>query len=100
MGAIVNFSIKNADGIYENYTASISDNVDKYGNNVSITLPQTKEQRIAKEKKTFVGNGKVVWTDNKIDVAPKQEFNPKSNYPTNNSKPMVTSDDSDLGLPF
>lgn len=76
MAAILNFSIKGTDGKYINYTASINDELDKFGNNVAITLQQTKEQREAKEKKVYVGNGKVAWTDGKIQVAKKEEETP------------------------
>lgn len=31
----------------------------KFGKNVSFTIPQTKEQRENKEKKTYVANGKI-----------------------------------------
>lgn len=68
MATIINFSIKQDDGTYKYYNASINDELDKYGNNVAITLQQTKEQREAKEKKVYVGNGKVVWTNGKIEV--------------------------------
>lgn len=73
MAALINFSLKQEDGTYKYYTASINDELDKYGNNVAITLQQTKEQREAKEKKVYVGNGKVAWTNGKIEVAKKDE---------------------------
>jgi hypothetical protein len=73
MSAILNFSMKQEDGTYKYYTASINDQLDKFGNNVAITLQQTKEQREAKEKKVYVGNGKVAWTDGKIEVAKKED---------------------------
>lgn len=73
MSAILNFGIKQEDGTYKYYTASINDELDKFGNNVAITLQQTKEQREAKEKKVYVGNGKVAWTNGKIEVATKKE---------------------------
>jgi hypothetical protein len=73
MSALVNFSLKQEDGTYKYYTASINDELDKFGNNVAITLQQTKEQREAKEKKVYVGNGKVAWTDGKIEVAKKED---------------------------
>ena len=73
MAAILNFSLKQEDGTYKYYTASINDELDKFGNNVAITLQQTKEQREAKEKKVYVGNGKVAWTNGKIEVAKKDE---------------------------
>jgi hypothetical protein len=65
MSTLINFSMK-INGHYQNITMIINDETDQYGNNASIWLAQTKEQREAKEKKTYVGNGKVTWTDGKI----------------------------------
>lgn len=50
---------------------SINDETNQYGQNVSFTISQTKEQREAKDKKVYVGNGSIVWTDGKIKVADK-----------------------------
>lgn len=61
------------DGKYLQVQISVNDNTDNYGNNVAITVNQTKEEREAKEKKTYLGNAKVVWTDNVIKVADKVE---------------------------
>lgn len=69
MSALVNFSIK-VNGEYIKLTASINDIVDQYGNNVAIFERQTKEQREAKEKKNYIGNGTVTWTDGNIVKAP------------------------------
>lgn len=54
MGALADFSIKQKDGSYKNYTISISDEVNQYGQNVSVYESQTKEQREAKEKKNIL----------------------------------------------
>lgn len=59
------------DGKYLQVQISVNDTTDSYGNNVSITVNQTKEEREAKEKKTYLGNAKVVWTDNVIKLAEK-----------------------------
>jgi len=66
MSSLINFSIKNANGTYDKYTMSINDTQDDYGNNASVFIQQTKEEREAKVKKVYVGNGKVQWTDGKI----------------------------------
>jgi len=66
MSSLINFSIKNAQGGYDKYTMSLNDKQDDYGNNASIFIQQSKEDREAKVKKNFVGNGKVAWTDGKI----------------------------------
>jgi hypothetical protein len=48
---------------------SISDAQDNYGNNASIYVQQSKEEREAKTPKKYVGNGKVQWTDGTINKA-------------------------------
>jgi len=58
---------------YYNLNLSINDDTDNYGNNIQVTEPQTKEQREAKEQRTFYGNGKVFWTDGKSTKAEKKD---------------------------
>lgn len=58
---------------WANITISINDDTNQYGQNASAFISQTKEQREAKEAKTYVGNGKVVWTDGAIKVADRVE---------------------------
>jgi hypothetical protein len=48
-------------GTYLNLTVSLNDEADKFGNTVSAWQSQTKEQREAKAKRTFLGNGKVIF---------------------------------------
>ena len=83
MGAIINASIrvdklpkekfvKGKDGaVYYNLTISVNDET-RYGNNVAIMDSQTKEEREAKKQRNYLGNGKVVWTNNQISVAEKE----------------------------
>ena len=71
MSSLIKLGIKDKNGKYRNYIVSVQDEVDQYGNNVAMYVEQTKEQREAKERRTYVGNGRVIWTsDNKISVAP------------------------------
>ena len=84
MSAIVNFSInvedidkskliKGKKGSYLNLTMSINDET-KFGNNASISVSQSKEEREAKEAKTYLGNGKVVWmSDAGVSVAEREQ---------------------------
>lgn len=65
---------------YYNFNIALNDQTDQYGNNIQVSEPQTKEQRDAKEKKTFYGNGKVFWTDGKSTIAEKKN-NPSSAAP-------------------
>lgn len=54
------------DGKYINITINISDEVDKYGNNVSAWENQTKDERESKAKRNYLGNGKVLYTSGDI----------------------------------
>lgn len=60
--------IKGKKGSYLNVTAFVNDEVDQYGNNVSIIVSQTKEEREVKTPRVYLGNGKT----NTIN-APAQE---------------------------
>ena len=64
--------IKGKDGaVYYNLTISVQDET-RYGKNVAFTDSQTKEERDAKKEKLYLGNGKVVWTDGKVNLADKE----------------------------
>jgi len=84
MGTIINASIdltkvdksKLVKGKYLNLSVTINEKTDSYGNNVSLTLSQSKEERESKAPKTYLGNGKVVWTDGVVKAAEKQEKEP------------------------
>lgn len=76
-------------------TVSISDETNKWGQNVSAYVSQTKEQREAKMNRFYVGNGKVFWTDGKITKAEKKE---QGNGPV--SQPSDNSDQYPDELPF
>jgi len=97
MSSLVNFSLKNAQGGYDKYTMSINDKQDDYGNNASIWVQQTKEERESKAPKKYVGNGKVQWTDSTII---KAEFVERKDTQRNVNEPQNTSDKLGSGLPF
>ena len=74
MAGLLNISINVADlpkekfvqgkkGTYYNFTVSVNDDTNQFGQNVSVYDSQTKEEREAKKAKQYIGNGKVVWTD-------------------------------------
>ena len=83
MSALINFSLNVAklpkekfiagkDGaVYVNLTMSVNDET-RYGNNTGIYVSQTQEEREAKKKKTYLGNGKVVWNNGTILNAEKE----------------------------
>lgn len=83
MGALINVSvnldkldktkvIKGKNGTYYNLTVSVNDETSQFGDNVSLFNTQTKEERDAKAAKSYVGNGKVVWTDGNIVAVERQ----------------------------
>lgn len=48
-------------GKYYNLTILVSDKKDQYGNDVSVVDKQSKEEISAKAKKTYLGNGRVIY---------------------------------------
>ena len=59
-------------GKYLPITITLNDEPDQFGNQGPVVVEQTKEEREAKEPKTYLGNVKVVWTNgNNVDVAPR-----------------------------
>tara|TARA_R100001440_G_scaffold60025_1_gene79776 strand:- start:1137 stop:1439 length:303 start_codon:yes stop_codon:yes gene_type:complete len=84
MSALINFSIdvkslpkqkfqQHANGkIYLSLTMAINDET-RFGNNASVYVYQDQEEREAKKQRVYLGNGKVVWTDNKISLAERKD---------------------------
>jgi hypothetical protein len=84
MGALINLSLRvdklpkekfvqGKDGaVYYNFTIGVNDESNQWGQNVTATDSQTKEEREAKKPKSYLGNGNVVWTDGNIKLADKK----------------------------
>ena len=78
-------------GKYLPITITVNDEVDQFGNQGPVVVDQTKEERDAKEAKTYLGNVKVVWTNgNNVDVAPRDDNRAPA------PKPAPVADDKDL----
>lgn len=89
MGLLINLSLKKEDldklppeAFFEGKTAkylslsiSVDDKVDKFGNNVSCTLAQSKEEREAKKPRVYLGNGKVVFVRQPVLTAKECQDN-------------------------
>ena len=56
--------IKGKNGQYYNVSIIVNDEANEYGQDVAIVQEQTKEEREAKAKKVYLGNGKTVWSSN------------------------------------
>lgn len=59
-------------------TVSINDETNEYGQNVTSFVSQTKEQREAKKKPYYTGNGKVFWLKGNVETAKKKEDVPQT----------------------
>lgn len=85
MSALINVSLRvdklpkekfvqGKDGaVYYNFTVAVNDESNQWGQNVSLTDSQTKEEREAKKLKSYLGNGTVIWTDGNIKLADKKQ---------------------------
>lgn len=83
--------VKGEKGNYLNVTISINDEEDAYGNVLTITESQTKEERESKAKKNYLANGKLVWSSDGGSTA-KQSGS--------TSKPAPTPTVEEENLPF
>lgn len=84
---------------YLNITVSVNDEVNNYGQNVSLYHSQTKEEREAREHRKYLGNGKVVWTDGGIKAVDKDGRIVGDTSPAPSSAPapsLASNDESDL----
>jgi hypothetical protein len=85
MSALINVSLRvdklpkekfvqGKDGaVYYNFTVSVNDESNQWGQNVSLTDSQTKEEREAKKPKSYLGNGNVIWTNGTIQLGEKKD---------------------------
>jgi len=55
--------------VYLNMTMDLKDESDQYGNDCSVWIQQSKEERDAKARREFLGNGKVLWSDSTSNPA-------------------------------
>jgi hypothetical protein len=77
-------------GTYYNFTISVNDDTNQFGQNVSLFDSQTKEEREAKKSKTYIGNGKVVWTDGQMTTVVREDA------PAAQAAPAPAADSGDL----
>jgi hypothetical protein len=78
-------------GKYLPITITLNDELDQFGNQGPVIVSQSKEEREAEEKKVYLGNVQVVWT-NGDNVAPA----PRNGAPSAPAQPAAVEED----LPF
>ncbi len=62
---------KNEQGV--ELTINVNNDSNKWDQNVSAYVSQTKEQREEKKPRFYVGNGRLFWTDGVVSVLPKNK---------------------------
>ena len=67
--------IKGKKGTYANVTVFINDET-RFGNNASIAMSMSKEEREAGQQKVWLGNGRVVFTEGEVTLADREESAP------------------------
>ena len=77
---------KDAEGV--KLTVSLSDQTNNFGQNVSVYVAQTKEQREAKKPLFYVGNGKTFWSKGETPVPQREEQQAP--------QPVASANDDDL----
>lgn len=78
--------IKGEKGQYLNLTVAIDDQTNEYGQNAAVWHEQSKEEREAKTERSYLGNGRVVYTDGLIQEAAERKEVKK---PTSKKKQQV-----------
>ena len=73
-------------GKYLPITITLNDEPDQFGNQGPVVVEQTKEEREAKEPKTYLGNVKVVWTNGDNVAAASRGDAPQSQSKVNVEK--------------
>lgn len=51
---------------YLNVTIAVNDERNEYDQDTSIYIQQSKEEREAKQNRTYIGNGKIVWSSSTV----------------------------------
>lgn len=83
-------------GIYANITITINDEKDKFDNDCSISLNQSKEERESKAAKVYIGNGKTVWKSGSDNLMPWETLYKAPEKAADAPAPVTVGDD----LPF
>ena len=80
---------KNQSGVQ--LTISVNDEANKYGQNISAYVSQSKEESEAKKQKFYVGNGNTFWAKGETKVF-KKDSKPQQSQQQQSSQ----ADDDDL----
>jgi len=87
--------IQGKKGKYLPITITINDEIDNFGNQGPVVVEQSKEEREAKEAKTYLGNVRVLWTNGEFPSPPPRENSPQQAQPQGQTATAMPDD-----LPF
>lgn len=73
--------IQGKKGTYANLQIAVNDEKDQFGNDCSVWISQTKEEREANTPKQYLGNGKIVWSGGQKQSAPDNSSVVDDNLP-------------------
>ena len=76
-------------GKYLPISITLNDELDQFGNQGPVIVSQSKEEREAKQAKTYLGNVKLVWTNGEI----KKFDNPQQQHAAAPAPTAVIEDD-------
>jgi hypothetical protein len=82
-------------GKYLPITITLNDEPDQFGNDGPVTVAQTKDEREAKESKTYLGNAKVVWDNGQL-VASRNDNPVTTNWSKKSGQTNKVKQDDDL----
>jgi len=80
-------------GKYLPISITLNDELDQFGNQGPVIVSQSKEERAAKQAKTYLGNVKLVWTNGEV----KKFDNPQQQQA---AQPMAAPAAIEDDLPF
>lgn len=87
--------VKGEKGTYVDITIGIADEPNEYNQTTSAWLSQSQEERQGKQQRTYVGNGIVLYSDEKPLPVFKKQHEPLQEAPKV-QEPNKTDDDIDL----
>lgn len=83
-------------GQYYDITLSVNDEVNQYGQNVSVFDTQTTAEHSNKVNKKYLGNGKVFWNNGTITNAEKKDASVNQAFKENVNPDNKDMDSDDL----
>lgn len=93
--------IKGKKGNYLPISGVLNDEIDQFGYQGSITIGQSKEERATKDKKVYLSNIKVAWTNGiNVPAAPREDNQSSGDDTVGHRPPGIVPQVEEDDLPF